>query len=318
MKKGLKKPRVLVSACLLGRRTRWDGSHAKDGYVAGTLGRLVEWIPVCPEAECGLPVPREPMDLKGEPGSPRLIAAETGRDLTETLKRWTERRLTDLQGEGLCGMVFKSGSPSCGVSGIKVHGYNGSAPRANGTGIFARAAQKRFPLLPAADEKGLREPAVHDAFMKMLYAAMRWRDFLSGGPTLEGLREFHALHELLVKAHDPKAAAALEKLIKAAARMDRLKLLDRYGSTMMAALRAAPSASRNAKVLSAVCRRVCTGMSEEGERHVESVIEDYRAGRVPLLVPLALMRHYIERAEDAGLKRQFYFNPYPRGAGLRA
>jgi uncharacterized protein YbbK (DUF523 family)/uncharacterized protein YbgA (DUF1722 family) len=318
MRTKIKKPRALISACLLGQKLRYDGSHARDAYLANALRRYVEWVPVCPETECGFPVPRETMRLRGNPDSPHLYTVETNRDQTEAMRRWAERKLRDFEGAGLCGFVFKSRSPSCGISGVKVFGWNGAAPRACGTGIFALAAQRRFPLLPAADEEGMKDPAVREAFIERLFAAMRWRDFRSDGPTLGGLKEFHGAHELLIRAHDPEAAAAMERMIRGAARMNRLKLFDRYGAAMMSALGTAPSALKNAKVLKTVFRSIKHGVSEEGAFHLLSVIEDYRSGKVPLLVPLALLRHYVERTDDHSLKRQFFFNPYPPELGLRA
>jgi uncharacterized protein YbbK (DUF523 family)/uncharacterized protein YbgA (DUF1722 family) len=318
MRRKTKKPRVLLSACLLGQRLRYDGTHARDAYLANVLGRHVEWVPICPETECGFSVPREPMRLRGDPASPRVVTVGSNQDQTENIRRWAEKKFRDLEDAGLCGILLKSGSPCCGLSGVKVFGYNGASPRSCGTGIFARAAMRRFPLIPAADEERMKDPTAREAFIERLYAAMRWRDFTGNGPTLDGLTEFHEAHELLIYAHDPKSVASMERLIRGAARMNRLKLLERYGSTMMSALGVAPSTAKNARALKMVFQRLGGGVSKEVGAHLLSVIEDYRAGLVPFLVPLALMRHYVERADDHELRRQFFLNPYPQELGLRA
>src|SRR5437899_3341862 len=66
--------RLGISACLLGQAVRYDGGHKRDPFLAETLGRFVEWVPVCPEVELGLGVPREPIRLEGDPAAPRPAA----------------------------------------------------------------------------------------------------------------------------------------------------------------------------------------------------------------------------------------------------
>src|SRR5919198_664330 len=95
--------RVGVSACLLGQEVRWDGAHKRDRVVTGLLGRHVEWVPVCPEVEVGLGVPREPIRLEGDPERPRLVAPGSGRDLTAAMARFARRRLAKLARLGLSG-----------------------------------------------------------------------------------------------------------------------------------------------------------------------------------------------------------------------
>src|SRR5213080_2301917 len=79
--------RLGISACLLGQAVRYDGGHKRDPFLAETLGRFVEWVPVCPEVELGLGVPREPIRLEGDPAAPRLVAAKSRRDLTRAMTR---------------------------------------------------------------------------------------------------------------------------------------------------------------------------------------------------------------------------------------
>ncbi|PLY04213.1 MAG: DUF1722 domain-containing protein, partial [Desulfuromonas sp.] len=59
------KIRLGISACLLGEKVRFDGGHKHDRFLTETLGRYVEYVPVCPEVEVGLPTPRETLRLIG-------------------------------------------------------------------------------------------------------------------------------------------------------------------------------------------------------------------------------------------------------------
>lgn len=158
------KIRLGVSACLLGRKVRYDGGQKRDPFVADTLGSCVEYVPVCPETEAGLGVPREPMRLVGDPANPRLVTIDTGIDRTDMVRKWAERRVLELEAEGLCGFILKARSPSCGME-VEICAEGGQPP-ARGMGLFARALTERSPGLPVTDEDGLREAGPREGFIR--------------------------------------------------------------------------------------------------------------------------------------------------------
>jgi len=162
-----KKIRLGISTCLLGEPVRYDGGHKHDAYLTDTLGRFVEWVPVCPEVECGLSVPREAMHLEGDLASPRLVTIRTHQDQTERMLSWARRRVEEQAREGLCGFVFKANSPSCGREGVPVYDARGMAQE-SGVGLFARLFMERFPLLPVEDEKRLYDAAIRAGFIERL------------------------------------------------------------------------------------------------------------------------------------------------------
>ncbi len=134
----MEKIRIGVSTCLMGDPVRYDGGHAHDRYVTDTLGQYVEFVPVCPETEAGLGIPREPMRLVGDPESPRLLTIKTKRDMTDILVTWARKRVRELEKEDFCGFIFKSKSPSSGMERVKVYTESGM-PVKKGVGLFARA-----------------------------------------------------------------------------------------------------------------------------------------------------------------------------------
>ena len=152
--------RLGVSACLLGQQVRYDGGHQLDRYLVDTLGQYVEWVPVCPEVEVGLSIPRESMRLEGDPENPRLVAPKSGTDYTDRMVAWARMRAEQLADEGLHGFVFKKNSPSSGLYRVRVYNEHGMPERV-GTGMFPREMQRRFPLLPMEEEGRLqrRSPA---------------------------------------------------------------------------------------------------------------------------------------------------------------
>ncbi len=163
--------RVGISACLLGENVRYDGRHKLDRLLRDTLGAWVAWVPVCPEVECGLPVPRESMRLVGDPKTPRLITTRGDEDLTAQMLTWAARRVEELAAEDLAGFVFKSKSPSCGIERVKVYGDGDSAtPNESGVGLFAAAFKERFPLLPTEEEGRLHDPRQCERFIERIRA----------------------------------------------------------------------------------------------------------------------------------------------------
>jgi len=184
-------PRVGVSACLLGREVRWDGGHKRDPLITGTLGPRFEWVPVCPEEEIGLGVPREPLRLEGDPAAPRLVFRDTRTDITDRMLAWAAERADRLAGLDLCGFILKSDSPSCGREGVEVHdpasrpgpgaagAGSGAASRLmTGSGLFARALKDRLPQLPVEDDASLRDPRSREEFVARVLA---YRDQRGGG-----------------------------------------------------------------------------------------------------------------------------------------
>jgi uncharacterized protein YbbK (DUF523 family) len=167
--------RVGISSCLLGNEVRYDGGHKLDELLRDAFGALVTWIPVCPEVECGLPVPREALHLVGDPANPRLVTMRTGVDHTAGMRTWAARRLDALGRENLCGFIFKTRSPSCGLRHVAVCGQQAGVPFAPGVGLFAAAFVQRFPRLPVEDELRLADPGVRQRFLGRLIAAARTR-----------------------------------------------------------------------------------------------------------------------------------------------
>ncbi len=149
------KIRIGVSSCLLGNKVRFDGGHKHDRYITDTLAHYFDFVPVCPEVECGLSIPREAMRLVGDPEAPRLVTGKSGIDHTDRMKSWAEKRLRELEREDLCGFIFKNRSPSSGMERVKVYDHN-NIPQSVGVGIFARAFKEYFP----ATSRGRGRPPV--------------------------------------------------------------------------------------------------------------------------------------------------------------
>jgi len=224
--------RVGVSACLLGERVRYDGGHKQDRYISDTLGRFFSFLPVCPEVECGLPVPREAMRLEGDPDQPRLITLQSRMDKTEQMLAFCANKVRELESEDLCGFIFKQNSPSSGLLRVKVYGPAGTPPQ-SGSGLFAAAVARHFPLLPLEEEGRLNGPAIRENFIERVFCYRRWKDFLRGTPDMGSLVEFHSRHKLLMLAHSPQIYREMGALVEDGRKMKREELLRSYAELML-------------------------------------------------------------------------------------
>ncbi len=255
--------RLGISACLLGQAVRYDGGHKRDPFLAATLGRFVEWVAVCPEVEIGLGVPREPIRLEGDPTAPRLVAANSRKDLTRAMTRFARARAAELARLDLVGYVFKKDSPSCGLERVRVHG-DGGRSRRRGTGLFARAVMARLPLLPVEEEGRLRDASLRASFVARVLAYARWKAALAAGMTRSRLLAFHTAHELLLRAHDPAACRRLGALVADARKRPLRPLVAEYGAGFMRALRT--PATRRRRTSSSIRSRTLPASSRPQSR----------------------------------------------------
>jgi uncharacterized protein YbgA (DUF1722 family)/uncharacterized protein YbbK (DUF523 family) len=305
-----------ISSCLLGERVRYDGSHARDRYITDTLGAYFNWVPVCPEVEMGLPVPRESMRLVGRPESPRLIARKSGADHTDTMLKWASRRLKELERENLAGFIFKSKSPSSGIGGVKVYTEKGM-PSHRGNGIFGGAFIKGFPSLPAIDDGRLNNPALRENFIERVFVFKRWQDLMKGGGSIGDLVRFHTSHKLLLLSHSNAHYTELGRLMANARRFDRGVLHEKYISALMEGLKLLATARKNTNVLTHIMGYFKKLLEPDEKKELLEVIDNYHRGLVPLIVPVTLMNHYVRKFDIEYLKGQHYLSPHPIELMLR-
>ena len=310
------KIRLGVSSCLLGETVRYDGGHKRDAFLTDTLGPFVEWVPVCPEMEIGLGVPRPPIRLVGHPQTPRLVVEKTGEDLTARMQRWASGRIAGLGALGLHGYVLKRSSPSCGLVRVRVHGEDGSPDRA-GRGMFAAALTDALPLLPVEEEGRLTDAGIRESFIERVFAAARWQAFTASGPRARDLAAFHAAHKFVILAHSPRHYGELGRLVAGAGPRLALDTLQAYGARFSQALAVRATRARHVNVLQHLAGFGKRQLSDDDRAEIGEVIAEYRRGLVPLVVPLTLLKHHVRRLGIAYLADQVYLSPHPRELMLR-
>ena len=307
-----------VSSCLLGNDVRYDGGHQRDRYIADTLAPYFSFVPVCPEVECGLPVPREAMRLvAAENGPVRLITIRTRQDLTEQMESWCRQRVDELASEELCGFIFKKNSPSSGLHRVKLYHPAGLSSRSEGRGLFAHAFVRRFPLIPVEEEGRLHDAQLRENFIERVFAMKRWRDFLHQEPDYRILIQFHTAQKLLIMAHHPSKYQAMGRLVAQGKEVPRDELLATYGRLYLQSLQAFATVKQNTNVLQHTMGYFREYLTADEKAELLEILEDYRGHQVPLTVPLTLVKHYIRKYDIQYLQGQVYLSPHPAELMLR-
>lgn len=308
--------RIGVSSCLLGEEVRFDGGHKRDRFLTEQLGPFVEWVPVCPELESGMGVPRPALRLLRVGDAVRMVEISSGRDHTRRMERWSQRRVRELRALELCGYVLKRSSPSCGMERVRVYAPSGPARR-DGRGLFAGALLQALPDLPVEEEGRLHDPRLRENFIERIFAYRRLRALFHGRWTRGAVVSFHTAHKLQLMAHSPAAYRELGRLVADVASIPRREFRGRYTRAFMQALARIATPGRNANVLQHAAGHLRKRLDATSRSELAALIDDYRRGLVPLVVPVTLLRHHVRRCQVATLAGQVFLDPHPRELMLR-
>lgn len=309
-------PKIGISACLLGQKVRYDGGDKRDYFLTETFGRYVEWIPVCPEMELGMGVPREPVRLVGGASSPRLIAERSGKDWTEAMNAFAAKRIHHLGTLGLAGYILKKNSPSCGMERVRLYPKAG-APLRQGRGLFAAALMGGLGSLPVEEEGRLNDPKLRENFIERVFAYHRWQQLTAARKSVGKLVQFHTRHKLLLLAHSEAHYRRLGRIVAEMSQRSPGEVYRLYAQSFMAALAVHATAKKHANVLEHMAGYFSRHLTAQERQELTHLIADFRREIFPLIVPLTLIRHYVTKYEVTYLKEQVYLEPSPKELMLR-
>ena len=268
-------------------------------------------------------IPRESLRLVGDRDNLRLLAPKSGTDHTAAMIAWARAHVEELADAGLHGFVFKKDSPSSGLFRVEVYNEHGMA-RKNGTGMFPREVMNRFPLLPLEEEGRLNDMPLREHFVERVFACYLWGEMLeeyrTGSPrrTAGPLVRFHTAHKLTLMAHSPKHYTEMGRLVANAGKRDWDELTAEYGAQPMEGLAVMGTRGRHVNVLQHLMVYLKKDLANEDKQEQPDLIEDYRQGLLPLIVPLTLLKHHLNRhLVPDWVDQQVYLNPYPKELMLR-
>jgi uncharacterized protein YbgA (DUF1722 family)/uncharacterized protein YbbK (DUF523 family) len=303
--------RIGISACLLGQNVRYDGGHKRDAFLVEVFGRHVQWVPVCPEVEMGLGVPRDTLRLELQGDEVRLIMPKTGADYTETMRTFAAQRLAVLAQERLCGYILKKDSPSCGMERVRLYPDNGM-PRKSGQGLFAAALTQSLPHLPVEEEGRLNDPRLRENFVTRVFAYQRWQQMAEQTITRAALLRFHAQHKFVLVAHNQVGTQRLGRLLAHPEQgADDQALAAAYLDRFTEVMRRTPTRRSHTNVLQHVAGYVSDHLDTDERAELTEMVDQYRRGLLPLIVPVTLLRHYVRKFHVPYLLDQVYLTPHP-------
>ncbi|WP_447970899.1 YbgA family protein [Nitrospira sp. M1] len=309
-------PRLGISQCLLGEQVRYDGGHKRDRFLTTTLAPCVEWIPVCPEVEAGLGIPREAMRLVGPSDEPRLVTIKTKKDHTMLMQRFSQKKIRELSSLHLDGFIFKKNSPSCGIQRVRLYNQNG-IPHSNGVGLFAQAFHHALPTIPIEDEGRLQDTAIKENFIERVFCSHRWNTLIQQGLTRGAIVQFHTHHKYLLLAHSRPHYQELGHLVASAKSYTPKELALAYRAIFMEALKVKATVRKHVNVLQHLLGHLKKQLRLIEKQELQEVIDDYHRQLTPLTVPLTLMSHYVRIFDISYLADQVYLHPHPKELMLR-
>lgn len=308
--------KVGISSCLLGQEVRYNGGHKHSTLCTQQLAKYFDFVPTCPELGAGLGVPRPAIRLVGDPAAPRAVQVDDpGIDVTGQLQDFAAQRVLQLQ--DLCGYIFIKNSPSCGLFRVKVYQDSGYPHPDGGRGLFAAALTRAMPLLPVEEDGRLQDPVLRENFVTRVFAWHNWRVLEAEGLSAKRLTDFHARYKYTLMAHSPQDYAALGRLLATAGKQDPVQLGQVYFAGLMQALQRLATRRTHTNVLMHLQGYLKQHLAPREKEHMSSVIEQYRKGILPLVVPITLLRHHFHQHPDPYIERQAYLQPYPDDLRLR-
>ncbi len=299
-----------ISSCLLGEKVRFDAGHKKDRFVTDVLGRHFSWVPICPELEVGMGVPREPVRLVGAPDHPIMVGTKSETDWTSRMNAYCLGKVDRISSLDLSGYILKSNSPSCGMERVRVYAKNG-IPAKTGRGLFARVLMEKLPLLPVEEEGRLNDPRIRENFIVRVFSFHRYQQLLKNY-SRHALVEFHAAHKYLMLAHSPRHYNELGRLVARQKSLPPSDLKERYGKVLMEGLAIRSTTKKNTNVLHHILGFLHESLTREDREDILRVVEDYRNELIPLVVPLTLISHYVRKHRIQYIAQQVYLSPHPR------
>jgi uncharacterized protein YbgA (DUF1722 family)/uncharacterized protein YbbK (DUF523 family) len=305
-----------VSRCLLGEPVRYDGGHKHNHYLTDVLGEFIEFRPVCPEVAIGLGIPRKPIRLVVMGDDTRVLSVENpDQDMTDALAGQAE--LVVQQMPDICGYVFMQNSPSCGVFGTKRYRTNGSLRDSSGRGAYARRLMELMPLLPVEEAGRLNDAGLRDNFLARVFAYHDFKTQVAPHPSAKKLIDFYSRYKYQVMAHHVPSYFSIGRYLSNLSGLDIQESCDDFFRQFMAALNHHATRKGNTNAMMHLRGYLKAYLDAQEKQELSQLIDSYRAGVAPLVVPLTLLRHHLLKLDNPYLKAQTFWAPHPERLGLR-
>lgn len=297
------RPNVVVSRCLGFEACRYNGKIIEDEFI-NALRKYINFIPVCPEAEIGLGVPRDPIRLIQVSEEKRLIQPETGRDVSDTMKEFAENFLSNLS--EVDGFILKKNSPTCGIKDIRVYTKAGTLILKS-RGYFTDFIIEKFPWVAIEDEAGLSNRRLRRHFLSKVYLLAELRHIKS----IKDLIRFHTKNKLLLMSYNQRKQNELGRLVANTKEKNKQDILLSYRLNLRETLKYPPRRSSIINALNHGFGYFKQKLSQKEKNLFLKSIEDYRKGSIPPDTLLQMLKNWVKRFDNNYILNQTIFEPYP-------
>jgi uncharacterized protein YbgA (DUF1722 family)/uncharacterized protein YbbK (DUF523 family) len=264
--------------------------------------------PFCPEMSIGLGTPREAIRLVDIDGETRCKGTKTDTlDVTDKLSECANQQ--QHWHKDLCGYILKKDSPSCGMERVKL--YKGDIPDRVGVGLYAARLMENFPYLPIEEEGRLADAVLRENFIQRVFIYARWKKLTQENFSWKLLTEFHANHKYIYMSHNQKMAKELGKWLADNNQSPVSDLFENYLKKMMELLKVKASRKDHVNTLKHIQGYLKANIDRVDKQELNEVIEQYRQGLLPLIVPITLLRHHFRKFPHPYIENSYYMRPHP-------
>ena len=301
------KPKIAVSACLIGQNVRHDGTNAEFQPLSQDWARDYDLIHTCPELEVGLGVPRSETKLVKFENKISLIDSKNGDNYTEMMLQYAQTQSDYLIEAGICGFVFKSGSASCGLSGVSVQMHHDKTISTYGKGLFAMVFTTLNPHIPVIEENLLKNHIQAEHYLSRVAFFNDWQLFGKDGWTIERINRFHLENEYFFLSVAPELFNLLNKLIinltneNAHPETIALEYMTKAQKSLSITSRKGAIANTMELVLGSLSEHLSVSEMQE----MVGLIDGFRTGKLPSNTPVMLLNQYIQtyQLKDKSIER---------------
>jgi uncharacterized protein YbgA (DUF1722 family) len=202
------------------------------------------------------------------------------------------------------------------VFGVEIFDDKGR-PAESGSGLFALEFRRKNPLMPVEEEGRLEDPFLRENFLERVFAYHRLNQVFAGRWKRGAVVEFHSREKYFLMAHSPKHLKRLEQLIAGIGRCPAGEFKTLYMAGFMEAVAVKATPARHAKAMRGLAACLRGHLTAPEGARVVGLIEQYRSGLIPLVVPLTLLAFFSELHEVPSLAGQTYLHPHPGELMLR-
>lgn len=302
------RPKIGISRCLLGDSVRYNGGHKLDHYLKDRLGKYVDFVPICPEVEVGMGIPREAVQLFEINGEVKMLGQKTKTDFTKNIETWSEKKILQIKDLSLSGFILKSKSPSCGVYRTRLYRED-KPPSLNSRGLFARELIREIPQLLIEEEGRLNDNVIRDNFIERVFINHRWIKFKED-PTINSFIVFHECLKYTLMSHDQKIKKKLGQIVANTTKDSFLVDLDKYYLLLTECLGNYADKKSHRNVLEHIVGYFKKDITKDEKVEIKTLISNYSNGYIPLIVPITILNHFTRKYSKEYLKKQFYLNPH--------